>query len=459
MTGCTKVTKKQLVDVPRLFNFSEHMPKEPEEYVVSHVDIDFPEDSLAYINDIDSLPGVMEGLVEAGYAPNQAFDELEQEEIDFIRSYRYNQSDVYDVLIALSQKANINIVIDDETWNGGVYSGKFENVPFQVVFETLLACGNYDYKLINPGQSHQYILVGRADDEEDIWDRLSYNYHYECKHIAAGELREKLPTGVMRRSASVDHSTNSINVRAPRRILKDVVYMLEDMDAPQSQVLLEVKIGRISTNGKLAVGRALKSFESGNATITAAEAFGPKETRLLKDQPLEDVIDLLNILQTKGHASLVADPILYVLEGSDVEFTSDLTEYNFYQTRIDSGGGSEHYQRDSVNTGIKIKIKPTVMESGSVVLDISDLSIGSFDRDNINEENAQVSKYNIRTKVRVPNGETLYIAGIQQNQKEHSQEGLPGISDIPVLGWGVSQQESNNDHDEVFFLMKARVIG
>ena len=391
--------------------------------------------------------------------PLMDISQIDEEERRLAENYRYDNADVELVIQSLAKKSKINIVLDSESWYGGYYSGKFDNVPFLTAFETILACGNYDYRLMNPGQAHQYILVGRADDEEDIWDRLSYNYHYECKHIAAGELREKLPTGIMRRSASVDHSTNSINVRAPRRILKDVVHMLEDMDVPQSQVLLEVKIGRISTKGKLAVGRALKSFEAGNATITAAEAFGPKETRLLKDQPLQNVIDLLNILQTKGHASLVADPILYVLEGSDVEFTSDLTEYNFYQTRIDSGGGSQHYQRDSVETGIKIKIKPTVMESGSVVLDISDLSIGSFDRDNIDEENAQVSKYNIRTKVRVPNGETLYIAGIQQNQKEHSQEGLPGVSDIPVLGWSVSQQESNNDHDEVFFLMKARVIG
>ena len=46
LTSCTKTPKNTSIDVPRLFNFSDHMPQTPEPYVIEHVQIHLPEDTL-----------------------------------------------------------------------------------------------------------------------------------------------------------------------------------------------------------------------------------------------------------------------------------------------------------------------------------------------------------------------------------------------------------------------------
>jgi pilus assembly protein CpaC len=199
------------------------------------------------------------------------------------------------------------------------------------------------------------------------------------------------------------------------------------------QVMLKVTIAEVSRetikqlginlSGSLAVGQVNLGF---NSTQTAL----PNGISGALALPNLQIDAAIRALQTRGAVRTLAEPTLTAMTGQTADF--------FVGGEIPILSGIE----DGVRTftyrdfGVRLAFTPTVRSNGIIGMaidtEVSELAEGGFDT-GVGIIPA-INTRNTKTTVELPAGNTLSIAGLFQEKVRQQISGIPGLSDIPILG-------------------------
>jgi pilus assembly protein CpaC len=179
----------------------------------------------------------------------------------------------------------------------------------------------------------------------------------------------------------------------------------------------------INLSGSLAVGQVNLGF---NSTQTAL----PNGISGALALPNLQIDAAIRALQTRGAVRTLAEPTLTAMTGQTADF--------FVGGEIPILSGIE----DGVRTftyrdfGVKLAFTPTVRSNGIIGMaidtEVSELAEGGFDT-GVGIIPA-INTRNTKTTVELPAGNTLSIAGLFQEKVRQQISGIPGLSDIPILG-------------------------
>jgi general secretion pathway protein D len=109
--------------------------------------------------------------------------------------------------------------------------------------------------------------------------------------------------------------------------------------------------------------------------------------------------------------------------------------------------------------GVNLDLTPRLMPNGEVnlhaVIEISSLgadrSVGGFSQPTFNQRK-------IEHDIRLKEGEVNLLGGLIQTTETQSVSGLPGLSQIPLLGYLFSSQHRERLETEVLVMLTPRVI-
>ena len=114
---------------------------------------------------------------------------------------------------------------------------------------------------------------------------------------------------------------------------------------------------------------------------------------------------------------------------------------------------------DYRETGVIMEVTPRVNSGGLVTLDISqevsDVVAGTT---TTGLNSPTFSQRVVRTRVAVQDGQTVGLAGLIRDNAARGNQGLPWLSNIPLLGSLVSSQNNNRQRTELLVLITPRVI-
>jgi len=65
----------------------------------------------------------------------------------------------------------------------------------------------------------------------------------------------------------------------------------------------------------------------------------------------------------------------------------------------------------------------------------------------------------VRTELLVEDGAVIVIGGIIENSKERSEEGVPGLSSVPLLGWLFRKNSVKIDKTELLIFICPKIVG
>ena len=68
------------------------------------------------------------------------------------------------------------------------------------------------------------------------------------------------------------------------------------------------------------------------------------------------------------------------------------------------------------------------------------------------------SKKEVNTKVLVKDGETTVIGGIIVSDTSKSEDGIPFLKDIPILGWLFKNKSIRDDQNELLIFITPTII-
>lgn len=274
-----------------------------------------------------------------------------------------------------------------------------------------------------------------------------------------------------------DTRNNALLIYATGKEYEAVRAALEKLDIVPLQVLIEATIAEVTLNDTLKYGLEW-FFDIGNSTITfnsgTARTSNPQPGNLIFTQlpglswlfATSDVRIVLNALTAITDVNVISSPTLLVLDNEPARLqVGDQVPIAVRSaqslTDVDAPIVNEIEYRD---TGVILDIIPHVNSSGLVVLDIvqevSDVGATSAAAGTTVTEGVTptISQRRVASTVAVNTGETIALGGLIRDLNTESVNGVPLLSDIPILGNLFKTTSNVKRRTELLVLLTPRVV-
>jgi pilus assembly protein CpaC len=148
----------------------------------------------------------------------------------------------------------------------------------------------------------------------------------------------------------------------------------------------------------------------------------------------------LNILEQDNLARTLARPKLVSLSGKEAKFLVGGEIPILSNVSVSSGTTTTSVEY--VEYGIKLNIKPTVQENGSITCSM-EIEVKSVDSStaltvqtgsSISTSTPGFKTRNVKTDLYMKNDQTLFMAGLIDNQEANNLQRVPWAGTIPILG-------------------------
>ena len=202
------------------------------------------------------------------------------------------------------------------------------------------------------------------------------------------------------------------------------------------------------TKGKLGVGEVAAGVLSG------ASPFGVGVARIAAAGLTTDAF--INALEQQGLARSLAEPNLVALSGDTASFLAG-GEYP-----IPVAGSLGSVTVDYKRYGVGLAFTPTVLRGGLINIKIEP-EVSQFDPSNtVSVANGiSVPALIVRranTTVELRDGQSFVIGGLLQNTSSTKTEGLPWLTDVPVLGALFSSRSYQKNETDLAIIITPRLV-
>lgn len=244
-----------------------------------------------------------------------------------------------------------------------------------------------------------------------------------------------------------DSARNQLIIRAPVRVHEQLAEIIEKLDQPRRQVLVEVQIVSLTTTDDFNFATDVQinagdfSFLSAlgvttpGASITTPVGVGAASGSGLTSAVIRsDFVPIaINALQSVGDARIVSTPQILVNDNQEGNIQS-VREEPTEVTNQTAGAPTTTSQGPSVEAGTELVVRPQIAGDNSVSLNFA-IEVSSFDtsarRGNLTPPK-QTESYN--SVVSVPSNSTIIVGGFRFEEISESIDKIPLLGDIPLLG-------------------------
>lgn len=238
---------------------------------------------------------------------------------------------------------------------------------------------------------------------------------------------------------------NAIMVLSPPEYRQAVIDLVEQLDQPGRQVLIQAVIAEVSRDDAEALGlrwssSPINQTRTDNSIGAAFTTTGTENGifgNLFDTSVLNVGIDInavLQLLDERTDVSILSRPIIFTSDNQEAEFFDgqDIPFITNAQT-TDTGGTTQGFEYRAV--GIQLRVRPRLTPNKDVDLRVNiELSSVAPGQSNASGQ-VVVDRRETTTQLIVRSGQTLVISGIMRNEDSEVVRKIPLLGDIPLLGW------------------------
>lgn len=293
-----------------------------------------------------------------------------------------------------------------------------------------------------------------------------------------------------RGSVSIDARTNKILIQDTANNIDAMVALVEELDVPVRQVLIESRIVLVTTNysKELGVRFGVSTERSSGSTTAAVTGSGQQSSdytngidtlpdypsRLNVDLPVANaagaiglaiaklpfgtLIDLeLSAAEAEGQTEIVSSPKVITSNQHKAKILTG-SEIPYVESQTDSAGlvSTTVSFKEAV---LKLEVTPQITPDDRVNLD---LLVTKDSPDYANEiftvGGPPIAKNEVETRVLVDNGETIVLGGVYERTKSHSVTRVPLLGDLPLVGWLFRAKSEEDDKSELLIFVTPKIV-
>ncbi len=409
-------------------------------------------------------------------------------------SLDFKDADIKNVFRLLADVSGLNIVVTNDV-NRKV-TLRLVEVPWDQALDLLIDTNGLAKEEVGNVVRISTLAQLKADKEaraaaekakvsqEDLQTRY-FSINYAKVKDLEPKITKLLTKGRPDASLVVDERSNTIMVRDVKNVVDDVSTLIAKLDARTPQVLIESNLIETTPTFARALGNRFTlragswTFSSaagadtpfiGNTAAPGAPPNGLGATISVIENSIGGVKNLANALEaaeSEGNIRIISRPSVVTLNNvaSTISSNRILRIPLPTSTNIASGTGASAagsaVATEKVPIGIILTVTPQVSSDGYVLMSINVKSStvaptataaagsGVLPFDELSREAV--------ANVLVRDGETIVIGGILKDTRSTSENGIPYLKDIPILGWAFKNMKWQKDFEELMVFITPRI--
>ncbi|MDD5565133.1 MAG: type IV pilus secretin PilQ, partial [Thermoanaerobaculaceae bacterium] len=395
-------------------------------------------------------------------------------------SLELKDADIKDVLRTFAKITGLNVVVDPDV--SGSVTVNLENVPWDQCLDIILRINRLDYVVENNvlrvaridrlTQEKAQMAAFRKESENarpmrTVTKTLSYAKAAAVKGVLTSQGFILSDRG----SVVVDERTNTLIIRDAADKIEGILALIDSLDQPNPQVVIEARVVETTRTFSQAIGtvwgyNAAADAQHGTSTGLKFPNSITSSGQVILGQPYNgvisvgfaDVLDAFNLnfalqaAESSGLVKIVSSP--------------KVTAQNNEKAHIQSGimipiqtVANNTVTVQYIDATLSLDVTPQITAEGTVLLDIDLKKREPLAGINLQGgTNAPISTRDAKTRVMVRDGGTTVIGGIYQLTDNDQQNGIPGLSKIPIIGALFRNHAMDTKHDELLIFITPRII-
>jgi general secretion pathway protein D len=257
---------------------------------------------------------------------------------------------------------------------------------------------------------------------------------------------------------TVDQRSNSLIFYTAGKHYKELMPLVEKLDVMPKQIMLETTIAEVTLTGEFAMGVEF-AVKNGNFSMGTEDAFGLKEAAGLTGSYARNLDKLVAQLRANDkRVNVLSSPSIVVRDGVTAEINVGEDIPTVSGTTENPNTGQQTRSVGSRKTGIKLTVTPSISAQGLVVMEIQQESSNTVPDGTTVEGNQTVFERGISTEVIAQSGQTILLGGLISERKSTSENKVPGLGDLPLIGALFRSTSETTDKTELVLLITPRVI-
>ncbi|MBX7122399.1 MAG: hypothetical protein K1X42_09745 [Opitutaceae bacterium] len=262
---------------------------------------------------------------------------------------------------------------------------------------------------------------------------------------------------------SSDPITRRLIVVTDDETNENIKQIIESLDRPKPQVLINVVFMQVTHNKDLDLGAEFSqrgTYLGNDIVSTAATKFGAPATGGFFNILNADVDATIHALSTVGKTEILSRPSILarssqqatIMVGQEVPFITN--------SRIsDTGQTTNTVQYQDI--GIILRVTPFITSEGLVEMIVTpEISALSEKTVAISEtvNTPVIDKRSANTVVVTPSDRTVVIGGLISNQSVNQDNKIPLLGDIPLIGQVFKRTVTQNSKTELLIFLTPHVV-
>ncbi|MHB8231859.1 MAG: secretin N-terminal domain-containing protein [bacterium] len=382
------------------------------------------------------------------------------------------------LIIGICHEFSLNYVLSSSV-NGNV-TLHIRHIPLPDALSIILKAGNLGYSV-----SNGILFIGpRASLKNSYVD-----YKIDLKYIQAKnvlpDLTPILPAGA---KAYASPHGNSVFVYDIPSNIKKIKRIIKKLDVKKRVVLLNARIVDVTDDFVRNLGIAWSFSPNSNNTLISTPTFPTGFSGATTSTSGSNTLNVsvgtawqnfgiisaqLSLGQQLGWDKVIASPSVSVISGQPATINSGVTLY--YVAYTASGGASSSTPStgttgttvitqqpvtsslQTITLGLTLTVTPIVESKNSIMLNINVTNSQPNFGQQVNGF-PSVNNKSVTTTVMVKNNSTLVIGGILYTDKSHSNNGIPILSQIPILGYLFSSRSRQVSKEQLMIFISPKIV-
>jgi type IV pilus assembly protein PilQ len=168
-----------------------------------------------------------------------------------------------------------------------------------------------------------------------------------------------------------------------------------------------------------------------------------------------NILDLqLNALQSDGKLNILSSPSITTMDNQKA-FTEngEKVPFSTLDTSVTPPTRTVKFE-DAV---LRLEITPHVIDGRNLMMKIL-VKKDEVDTSRTVEGNPFIIKKQTETSLIVQDGETIVISGLTKQRSQNGTAGVPGLKDVPGLGWLFKSEDKAETMEEVLIFITPRIL-
>jgi len=378
----------------------------------------------------------------------------------------FRDTDIREIIKMIAQKSGTNIIAEKSV--RGNVTVRLTDVYYEEAMNLIAKTNGFAVRKIGNTWilADEKKLIDAFEKGLTITKRLQYAKAADVAKIVGQTIKREV-------KVATDDRINAVIVSGGKDILDEVKKLIETIDTPVHQVMMEAKIVEVTSDATKRLGFSWQTGTNGTAqplnnnptVFSTTEYFALNPDASLYQtgfgRPQGELFGLgdffrdnllfkatFNALEERKESKILSAPKISAVNGQEANIVVG--------TKVIYPGGADQPPKEK-DTGIKLKVTPRINDDGYITVD-AEPEVSFVESWSNGGTYPVIGTRSAKTTVRVRDGEEILIGGLIRDEEQRSGDKIPLLGNIPIVKALFSNKSRVGKSQELIILITPHII-